>query len=356
METQTQAKPQSQVVAVTVSGDPKVKTIRDLLIKSKDQIQMALPRHMTAERMLRIALTAIQRTPKLLECHPITLVGAIIQAAQLGLEPDGVAGHAYLVPFWNKNKNRFEAQFIPGYRGLIDLSRRSQEVVGIEARVVHAKDKFKFSFGLNPVLEHEPSILPDPGIPIYFYAVARLKGGLTQFDVMTATDVDKIRARSKAKDSGPWVTDYEEMGKKTVIRRLSKLLPVSIELHRAVALDEKAELGIPQDLGLLADESETGTELEQKPEAVPEPKRISEAVQEVVQNPETENSKNDGDVVHVDVHELPAMPKPQPVKLETGIAKVSTLCGSCKDPIAKGDDMLFDRAKKQGYHPGCAPQ
>ncbi len=224
----------------------KTQNVRDLLEKNKAQIAMALPRHMTADRMMRVAMTAVQRTPKLLECTPASLFGAIVQASQLGLEPDGALGHAYLIPYWNGTKKVFEVQFMPGYKGLLDLARRSRQLSTIEARVVHSADAFQFSFGLVPVLKHTPITTGDSGEATHVYAIVHLKDGGAQFDVMSREDVEKIRARSKAKDSGPWVTDWDEMAKKTVLRRLCKLLPSSVELQRAVALDEAVEAGIPQ--------------------------------------------------------------------------------------------------------------
>lgn len=225
-----------------VPANKKADAIVALLTKMKPQLSVALPRHLSADRMLRIATTSIRRTPKLLACSQQSLLGAIMQAAQLGLECDGVLGHAYLVPF------RDEVQLIVGYKGLIDLARRSGQLSTIYARVVHAKDQFEFSYGLSESLEHIPARDADPGEIVAVYAVARLKDGGMQFEVMTAAEVGKIRERSRAKDDGPWVTDPEEMHKKTVLRRLCKMLPASVELARAVALDERADIGMSQQL------------------------------------------------------------------------------------------------------------
>src|SRR5262249_8718109 len=97
--------------AITVQQQ-KVQSLRLLLDKSKDQIKLALPKHLTAERLLRVALTAVQRTPALLECDQLSIVGSVVQAAQLGLEPDGILGLAYLVPYFNKKTGRKECQLI----------------------------------------------------------------------------------------------------------------------------------------------------------------------------------------------------------------------------------------------------
>jgi recombination protein RecT len=230
-----------------VPTNQKADNIRTMLEKAKPQIALALPRHLSADRMLRISMTSIRRTPKLLSCSPQSLLGAIMQASQLGLEPDGVLGMAYLVPF------KDEVQLIPGYKGLIDLARRSGQLSTIYARVVYAKDQFEYAYGLTERLEHIPSGEEEPGEIVAAYAVAKLKDGAQQFECMTRREIDAIRKRSRAADDGPWVTDFPEMAKKTVLRRLCKMLPASVELARAVALDERADLGLPQQLEDIVD-------------------------------------------------------------------------------------------------------
>jgi recombination protein RecT len=235
---ETMSEKKNEIVPVS----QKAENVRLLLEKAKPQIALALPRHLNADRMLRIAMTSVRRTPALLGCNQQSLLGAVMQAAQLGLEPDGVLGHAYLIPF------KDQVQLIIGYKGLIDLARRSGQLSTIFARVVYAEDQFEFAYGLTERLEHIPSGKVENGEVRAVYAVARLKDGGTQFEVMTRGEVDAIRKRSRAADDGPWVTDYAEMAKKTVLRRLCKMLPASVELSRAVALDERAELGLPQQL------------------------------------------------------------------------------------------------------------
>jgi recombination protein RecT len=235
--------------------DPRMNTVRDMLEKSKANLAFALPKHISVDYMLRVVVTSVQRNPDLLECVPITLVGAVFQAAQLGLVPDGVMGQAYLVPFRNKKKGgRKEVQFIPGYRGLITLARRSGEISTVGSEAVHEKDAFAYELGLSPMVKLTPSDDPNPGPLKYVYAFARLKDGGYQLVVMNRRQVEAIRARSQSASGGtsPWNTDEEWMWKKTALKQLCKLLPASIELQRAVALDERAEIGLPQDLGLVA--------------------------------------------------------------------------------------------------------
>lgn len=214
----------------------------------KAQMALALPKHMTADRLARIALTEVRKVPALGRCDQASFLGAIMQCASLGLEPGGALGHAYLLPFENRKKGVTEVQFIVGYRGMIDLARRSGQIVSIEARTVHQADKFRVALGLDPRLEHEPAWEADDRGPLRFvYAVAKLHGGGVQFEVMSRAEIEKVRAQSKAGQYGPWVSHFEEMAKKTVIRRLFKYLPVSIEIARAVGLDEQAEVGLQQD-------------------------------------------------------------------------------------------------------------
>lgn len=246
-------------------------TVRNLLAHSEGQLAAALPKGIPVSYMMRVVLTAVQRTPALLECEPITLLGAVFQAAQLGLIPDGVLGQAYLVPYNNNQKHRKEVQFIPGYRGLVTLARRSGEISTIDADVVRQKDIFKYVRGLNPVLEHIPTEDPQPGPIVKVYAFARLKDGGFQIKVMTVREVEAIKSRSaavKAKRSSPWDTDPEWMFKKTALKQLCKLLPVSTELQRALGLDDRAEVNLPQDLALLADpDNESATPEPDDPES-----------------------------------------------------------------------------------------
>lgn len=216
--------------------------------KMKQQMALAMPKHMTADRMMRIALTEVRKVPALGQCNIESFMGAIMQCAQLGLEPGSALGHAYLLPFGNgKAKDgKSNCQLIIGYRGMIDLARRSGQIVSLTARTVHENDTFKYEFGLEETMHHVPAD-GDRGKMTHVYAVAKLKGGGVQFDVMSRVDVDKVRSTSKAGANGPWVTHFEEMAKKTVIRRLFKYLPVSIEIQQAVTLDERAEAGIDQD-------------------------------------------------------------------------------------------------------------
>ncbi len=219
----------------------------------KSQLAAALPRHMTPERMARIVTTEVRKTPQLLKCERNSFLGAVIQCAQLGLEPGNSLGHAYILPFDKREKQgsqwvtvRTDAQLIIGYRGMIDLARRSGQIISISARTVREGDEFNYKFGLEEDIHHIPSDEAGDGVITHVYAVARLRDGGVQFEVMSNQQIAAVQAQSKSKDSGPWKTHWEEMAKKTVIRRLFKYLPVSVEIQRAVTLDEHAEAGLPQ--------------------------------------------------------------------------------------------------------------
>ena len=254
-----------------VEHHEKPKTIAALLLDPsvKQQMALALPKHVTADRLARIALTEVRKNPKLMQCDQTSFLGALMQCAALGLEPGGALGHCYLIPFENRRQNRTDVQFIVGYRGMIDLARRSGQIVSLEARAVYAKDKFEVELGLDSRIVHKPDWdSEDRGEITFVYAVAKLRDGGIQFDVMSRREIERVRSSSsgyrmaesiakkynKAPDS-PWHSHFEEMAKKTVVRRLFKYLPVSIEIQRAVGLDEQAELGLLQDTPLLLEQN-----------------------------------------------------------------------------------------------------
>ena len=217
----------------------KPKTIEDYMKQMAPAMAQALPKHMDVDRLTRLAMTTIRTTPALREADVSSLLGAVMQAAQLGLEP-GLMGHCYLLPFKNNKKGITEVQFIIGYKGMIDLARRSGHIQSIYAHAVHAKDEFEYELGLEPKLKHKPTMEAAHGEFIGAYAVAQFKDGGYQFEFMSKAEIEKRKGRSKAANSSysPWATDYEEMAKKTVVRHMWKYLPISVELQQQVAYDE----------------------------------------------------------------------------------------------------------------------
>lgn len=246
----------SSQVASRPLADMKPKEQIAYLLKSKQgEIAKMLPKHLNAERLLKVAQIAATTTPGLAKCDVASLIGAIGQCAQMGLEPNTVLGHAYLVPFNTKRKdsNGVErwvnsVQVIIGYKGLIDLARRSGQIVSIAAHEVCKADQFELVYGLDEKLNHTPA-MGDRGELVGFYAVAKLKDGGHCFEFMSVHQVKEIMAGTQSKGKyGPWQDHFTEMGRKTVIRRLAKYLPLSIEFQTAAALDGMAEGGRDQHL------------------------------------------------------------------------------------------------------------
>lgn len=206
--------------------------LQQLLAQQQKSIASLVPEHLTPERLMRVAVNCVAKTPGLQKCTPASLLQCVLAAAEVGLEPGGALGQFYLVPFGNV------ATPIIGYRGLLELARRSGQISSIRAVVVYAKDTFELTDGIEQTITHKRHLGGEPGPLVYVYAVAKLKDGSVQVEVMSKAQVDTIRARSRSGGNGPWVTDYEEMAKKTVFRRLAKWLPLSSEqFEKALEMD-----------------------------------------------------------------------------------------------------------------------
>lgn len=259
--------PPARPTAEQYKAIDKVDTIEDAL-KNKGMVarfQQAVPRHLSSERMLRVCAMAVYKTPMLRKCEVMSLLGAMLSLASLGLEPNTPLGHAYLIPFKSRRKcgpgrndweDYYQVQVIIGYRGYIELARRSGMLTAIHADVVYEGDEFSFEYGSNMHLRHVPKGGRDK--PLWAYAHASLSDGQA-FEVLPYDLVLKIRNASqgyisalnakadaggkpsKAYDANPWVAFEHEMASKTMVRRLSKMLPMSIEFARAVELDGMAE-------------------------------------------------------------------------------------------------------------------
>lgn len=229
--------------ALTTGTTAKQQTLKDLLQKAAPSLAAVAPKHLSADRLVKIALSATSRAPELLACSPASILRAVMQGAEMGLEVGGLLGDCYLVPFRNKHTGAVEAICIPGYRGLIRLARNSGQITSIEAHVVYDHDVFDLEYGLDAKLIHRPSLREDRGKVVCAYAIARFKDGGYQIEVMTIGDLNAIKSRSQASADGPWVTDEPEMQRKTVVKRLCKYLTLSPELSKAVAADDAAERG-----------------------------------------------------------------------------------------------------------------
>lgn len=219
--------------------DPR--TLRAVIATTYKQVAALLPAHMDEARFSALVLSCAQKDPKVFDCTGESILTAIHQAASLGLEINSATGEAYLIPFGKT------ATLVPGYKGLVKLAVRSKEVVAIEARLVYQDEKqYRVFYGTDARIEHEPDfdVKREANTVKAAYAVALLPHGKT-FEVMTRGQLDGIRERSAGKNRGPWVTDREEMYRKTVTRRLCKYLPMSPELAQAVELSDKFETESP---------------------------------------------------------------------------------------------------------------
>lgn len=220
----TQAKPKTTT-----------QTLSDLLRDRKDAIAQLVPKHLTPERLMRVAVNCVAKTPGLQKCTPTSLLQSVLVAAELGLEPGGALGHLYLVPF------KETCTPIIGYRGLIELARRSGEISSIRAVVVRERDTFSLREGIDQAIDHVPYLDGDAGALRLVYCVIKLKDGGLAVEVMTRAQVEAIRARSRSGRDGPWVTDFEEMAKKTVARRALKWQPISSERFQAALEQDSSD-------------------------------------------------------------------------------------------------------------------
>ena len=250
----------------------KQNTFRDLMKKHAAAFDEVLPKQVGIERFVRVALGEVLRTPNLLKCDMPTVMSSLLEAAKVGLEP-GVAGLAYLVPYGRK------CQLIIGYKGLLQLARRSGEIHHVDVREVYEGDKFDWQFGLHPDLVHFPSDCVDPKKITHVYAIVHLKDGGFQMEVMARAQIEIIRNRAPAGQSGAWVTDWMMMARKTVLIRVLKLCPMAVETLAALERDENRERGIdsgaPEPVFVEqpapASKMETFVESLPAPEAEPEP-------------------------------------------------------------------------------------
>lgn len=199
----------------------------------QQQFAAALPKHLSAERFGRIAMTAISRTPKLMECTQESVFKCLLDLSAMGLEPDG--RHAHLIPYGK------ECTLIIDYKGLVALVRRSGEVAKIHAEIVCENDVFEHDMG--EITKHTYDLRKDRGKAYAAFAQVTLKDGSTQAAIMSKDEIEAIRKRSRAGSSGPWVSDWNEMAKKTAFRRLTKWLTISPEIMDTISKADEYEFG-----------------------------------------------------------------------------------------------------------------
>jgi recombination protein RecT len=257
-------------------------TVLSMLERLRPQLQAALPRSMSADRFSRIVLTEVRKTPRLLECQPNSFLGAVFTAAQIGLEIGSHLGEAFIIPFRNKKKKVTEATLVVGYKGLVKLMWESEQIASLSEVIVRAKDEIEYRQGDGEAILHKPYV-PDPdllsklaervtltptqrealnaGPPIAYYSIIEMKNGGRRRAFMWLNEVMEHRDRyaRNISDDSPWHTSFDAMALKTVIRKVARLAPRSIErpsLQQAIALDELGEAGVSQDLQLPAEVAE----------------------------------------------------------------------------------------------------
>ena len=224
----------------SVPVEKKPKTIYDVIKAGEKQFAAALPKHVNSDRFVRIAITQIRNNPELAKCSQESLLGSLMLSAQLGLEP-GVLNQCYLIPYKNKKLGTVEAQFQISYKGMIELLRRSGQLSDIYAYSVYENDEFTIEYGLSRDLIHKPNF-KDRGEITGYYAVAKLKDGTIAFEFMTKKEIEdhakKFSVAFKNGFNSPWKTDFEAMAHKTVVKKLLKWLPVSVEFIENLRKDE----------------------------------------------------------------------------------------------------------------------
>ncbi len=238
---QTQAqKPQLPAVV----GDRN--TLQRLLANERfqDQLRGIAGKFLTPEKVTKLAILAMSRQPLLAKCTQPSLLMALMKAAELGLDFAGSTGQGWLIPFKNGRTGQYEVEFWPGVRGYIELAYRSGHVSYIDSQVVRQKDEFRYGLGTSPFVDHTPQIAGDAGPVVCVYAVVLLRNSdIPKVELMTFAEIEAIRQRSRAKDNGPWVSDWNEMAKKTVLKRILKDVPLGPRLEDALALDDSDNAG-----------------------------------------------------------------------------------------------------------------
>ena len=197
-----------------------------LVNQQKPAIARALPSHCNADRMHRVAITALRMNPKLQQCTPDSILGCLMISSQLGLEINTPLGHAYLIPYGK------ECTFIVGYKGLLDLAYRTGNYIKFDAHAVYKEDEFDYRLGLNSDLSHKPHLGVREGKPICYYAYYTTKSGGSNFKVWSTEEIEahgKKYSPSFSRSSSPWKTSFDSMAKKTVLKDLMKLAPMSPE-------------------------------------------------------------------------------------------------------------------------------
>lgn len=282
--TATKAKTESKALAPVV-------VLRNLLTDHKDQLKMVAPKFMTVDKIIRVALTSFQKNYTLQQCDPITIAGCVMQSTQLGLNMDGVLGEAYMVPYKNNSKGRYEAQFQIGFKGLRKLVNNSGPIDTFLPQAVYEGDWFDYDLSKAAIKKHQRTTDTNHKVITHVYTIVKYKSGTVENMVMSRAECLAVRdhysqayrrAVKDKRDDTPWIQHEEAMCLKTVMRKHAKYLPLSGDAALAVALDERADAGLPQDLGMLVSKHEKPTiettAVDEKPVPAPQPKNKGKSV------------------------------------------------------------------------------
>lgn len=253
-----------------------INEVRHGIEKMAPQFKAALPQHVSVEKFVRVTLTAVQTTPALLEADRRTLFAAATRAAQMGLLPDGREGA--IVTF------KGQCQFMPMVAGVMKLVRNSGEISTWSVQAVYENDDFDYELGDNERIIHKPA-LRDRGSVVGAYSIVTMKDGEKSREFMGVEEIEAIRKRSRSGGSGPWVTDFAEMAKKTVVRRHSKRLPMSTDLDGLLHEDD--------DLFMPPEEPATPAQPAEQPSGKRRPSRLNKVAQQAPEQTITE----DGEVI-----------------------------------------------------------
>lgn len=235
-----------------VAQSPK-KGMQQLLKVMESEIKSALPSMVSTERFQRVVLTAFSSNPNLQRCEPMSFIASVMTSAQLGLEPNTPLGHSYIIPYGS------QASFQIGYKGLLDLAHRSGKIKTIYAHEVKENDQFDIDYGLEQKLSHKPLLTGERGETIGYYAVYHTVDNGYSFVYMSKHDIEAHKekySKSYKMSSSPWQTAFDEMAKKTVIKQLLKYAPLSIELQKAINMDESVKNKIDLDMDLVEEVQE----------------------------------------------------------------------------------------------------
>lgn len=267
-----------------------INEVRNAIERMSPQFKAALPAHIPVERFIRTTLTAVQTNPALLSADRRTLFASATRAAQMGLLPDGREGA--IVTFGQN------CQFMPMMAGILKLVRNSGELASIDAQIVYKNDGFTYRPGIDLVPQHTPDWFGERGDIVGVYAVAKMKDGSAYVEILSHKQVEQVRNVSRAKGSGPWVTWWDEMARKTAIRRLAKRLPLSTDLDGALASDD--ELFMPEPAPQAAPEAAQDAE---KPSAARRPSRLNKVAEQAPQADQAADADGVIDVPHTEVHD-----------------------------------------------------